>query len=287
MRSVRIWPNSGASPRRGAKVVEGLAPELDTLPEAARLPIEVRLGQLADIRARVDRLTGETEAAHRNSEVSLRLAAIQGVGMLTATAVAATTPDGSTFASARDDAAWLGRTPKPHSTGGKPRSGRISRMGNRYIRRLLYLGAMSLIMARRRRGPGVDWLWQKIATKRTRVVAIAVGNRKARTAWREPSSRSCATARWTDRGSRRRRRARGGRGRNQAPISRRMAAALGLLWLERLSRRIASPGCGRGGSFDLNRFRRFLSGFPPRLCRHRFGHRRVEAGRIGGFPVKR
>ena len=181
MRSVRIWPNSGASPRRGAKVVEGLAPELDTLPEAARLPIEVRLGQLADIRARVDRLTGETEAAHRNSEVSLRLAAIQGVGMLTATAVAATTPDGSTFASARDDAAWLGRTPKPHSTGGKPRSGRISRMGNRYIRRLLYLGAMSLIMARRRRGPGVDWLWQKIATKRTRVVAIAVGNRMART----------------------------------------------------------------------------------------------------------
>lgn len=166
---------------KGAKVVEGLASELDSLPEAARLPIEVLLGQLADIRARVDRLTGEIEMAHRNSEVSLRLATIPGVGTLTATVVAATTPDVSNFASARDYAAWLGLTPKPHSTGGKARTGRISRMGNRYIRRLLYLGAMSLIMVRRRRRPGTDWLAQKLAAKKTRVVAIALANRMART----------------------------------------------------------------------------------------------------------
>lgn len=166
---------------KGAKVVEGLASELDALPEPARLPIEALLGQLADIRARVDRLTDEIEAAHRQSEVSLRLAAIPGVGTLTATVVAATTPDVSNFASARDYAAWLGLTPKPHSTGGKARTGRISRMGNRYIRRLLYLGAMSLIMVRRRRRPGTDWLWQKLAAKKTRVVAIALANRMART----------------------------------------------------------------------------------------------------------
>lgn len=54
-------------------------------------------------------------------------------------------------------------------------------MGNRYIRRLLYLGAMSLIMVRRRCGPGIDWLWQKLAAKKTRVVGIALANRMART----------------------------------------------------------------------------------------------------------
>lgn len=166
---------------KGSNLVEGLASELSAVPEAARGPIEALLGQLAETRARVERLTGEIEAAHRKSEVSLRLASIPGVGALTATVIAATTPDVSNFTSARDYAAWLGLTPKPHSTGGKARTGRISRMGNRHIRRLLYLGAMSLIMVRRRRKPGEDWLSRKLAAKKTRVVAIALANRTART----------------------------------------------------------------------------------------------------------
>jgi transposase len=166
---------------KGAKVVESLSSELEALPEAARRPIEALFGQLAETRTRVEHLTREIEEVHRQSETSRRLAAIPGVGTLTATVIAATTPDVSNFASARDYAAWLGLTPKPHSTGGKARTGRISRMGNRYIRRLLYLGAMSLIMVRRRRGPGIDWLWQKLAAKKARVVAIALANRMART----------------------------------------------------------------------------------------------------------
>jgi hypothetical protein len=68
----------------------------------------------------------------------------------------ATTPDVNNFGSARDYAAWLGLTPKPHSTGGKQKVGRISKMGNRFIRRLLYLGAMAQIMVRRRCGLGSD-----------------------------------------------------------------------------------------------------------------------------------
>ncbi len=101
--------------------------------------------------------------------------------MLSATAIAATTPDVSNFSSARDFAAWLGLTPKQHSTGGKPRSGGISKMGNRDIRRLLYLGAMAQIMLRRRlRNPGSDWVSRKLGTKETKVVAIALANRMAR-----------------------------------------------------------------------------------------------------------
>ncbi|MFD2741747.1 IS110 family transposase [Sulfitobacter aestuarii] len=167
---------------KGSKRVADLADKLDTLPEVARLPLRALFDQLAETQARIDRLTDEIEEVHRENDVSRRLVSIPGVGVLTATAIAATTPDVGNFSSARDYAAWLGLTPKQHSTGGKPRSGGISKMGNRYIRRLLYLGAMAQIMVRRRsRHPGTDWLARKLATKETRVVAIALANRMART----------------------------------------------------------------------------------------------------------
>ena len=167
---------------KGAKRVETLASELDALPKAARMPLQALFEQCAETQARIDRLTDEIKDVHRQSEVSQRLATIPGVGVLTATAIAATTPDVSNFGSARDYAAWLGLTPKPHSTGGKPKNGGISKMGNRYIRRLLYLGAMAQIMVRRRsRSPGTDWLSRKLEAKETKVVAIALANRMART----------------------------------------------------------------------------------------------------------
>ena len=140
---------------KGSKRVADLAEDLGALPEAARLPLRALFDQLAETQARIDRLTDDIEEVHRQNDVSRRLASIPGVGVLTATAIAATTPDVGHFSSARDYAAWLGLTPKQHSTGGKPRSGGISKMGNRYIRRLLYLGAMAQIMVRRRsRHPG-------------------------------------------------------------------------------------------------------------------------------------
>lgn len=167
---------------KGSKRVEDLASELSALQEAARLPLQALFDQFAETGVRIDRLTDEIEEVHRRNEVSRRLASIPGVGVLTATAIAATTPDVSNFGSARDYAAWLGLTPKQHSTGGKTRSGGISKMDNRYIRRLLYLGAMSQIMVRRRsRRPGTDWLSRKLAAKETKVVAIALANRMAQT----------------------------------------------------------------------------------------------------------
>ena len=65
--------------------------------------------------------------------------------------------------------------------------GKISKMGNRYIRRLLYLGAMGVIASRRRRPAGVDWLWQLLERKPVKLVAIALANRTARSARPEPS----------------------------------------------------------------------------------------------------
>ena len=77
----------------------------------------------------------------------------------------------------------LGLTPKPHSSGGKEHLGRISKMGNRHIRRLLYLGAMAQISARRKRDPGEDRLWGMLQRKPVKLVAIALANRMARTIW--------------------------------------------------------------------------------------------------------
>ncbi|WP_425456874.1 transposase [Cereibacter sediminicola] len=74
-------------------------------------------------------------------------------------------------------------TPKPHSSGGKERLGAISKMGNRFIRRLLYLGAMGVISTRRCTDPGEDWLGRMLAKKPRKVVAIALANRMARQVW--------------------------------------------------------------------------------------------------------
>ena len=119
---------------KGSKRVADLAEGLDTLPEAALLPLQALFDQLAETQARIDRLTEEIEQVHLKNDVSRRRASIPGVGVLTATAIAATPPDVSNFSWARDYAAWLGLTPKQHSTGG------MSKMGNRYIRRLLLSG---------------------------------------------------------------------------------------------------------------------------------------------------
>jgi transposase len=168
---------------KGVQNVERLEEHLDRLPEAARMPVSLLFDQLSETDKRIEQLTEEIAETHAHDETSQRLATIPGVGMLTATIIAATTPDVDNFDCARDYAAWLGLTPKPHSTGGKQRVGRISKMGNRYIRRLLYLGAMAQIMVRRRLkcGPGSDWLSNMLMRKKAKVVAIALAHRMART----------------------------------------------------------------------------------------------------------
>lgn len=166
---------------KGAQNVDRLIEQMDRLPEMARTPVGLLFDQLAETNKRIELLSREIEETHEQNETSQRLVTIPGIGVLSATAIAATTPDVSNFDCARDYAAWLGLTPKPHSTGGKQKVGRISKMGNRYIRRLLYLGAMAQIMVRRRRGIGMDWLSSMLTRKKTKVAAIALAHRMART----------------------------------------------------------------------------------------------------------
>ena len=153
------------------------------LPRNARGSIDLLAEQFRDTQTKIEDVTAEIKATAAQDESARRLQSIPGIGPITSSVLAATLPDVTSFRSSRDLAAWIGLTPKPHSTGGKERLGRISKMGNRYIRRLLYLGAMGVIIARKRRAPGDDWLWQLIARKPVKLAAIALASRMARTVW--------------------------------------------------------------------------------------------------------
>ena len=150
------------------------------LPTAARKALNLLADKLIDTQKKIAELTTDIRADVTSNEAAQRLQTIPGVGPITASAFVATLPDIADFKSARDLSAWLGLTPKPHSTGGKERLGRISKMGNKYLRRLLYLGAMAQVSARRRGEPGDDWLWKIIQRTKPKQAAIALANRMAR-----------------------------------------------------------------------------------------------------------
>jgi transposase len=154
----------------------------DRLPPEARLAMTTVAGQLDDLQRRIRDLERAILRWHRQNEASRRLASIPGVGPITASAVVATVGSVESFKSARHFAAFLGLTPKEHSTGGRQRLGRISKQGDVYIRRLLILGGTSLV--RYARGPGAtSWAAGLLQRRPTRVVTVALANKAARIIW--------------------------------------------------------------------------------------------------------
>jgi transposase len=121
---------------------------------------------------------------HRSSEVSQRLATIPGVGPIGATALVASITDPHQFRSGRELAAWIGLTPRQNSSGGKERLGNISKMGDRYLRKLLFLGATAILKySKLRKENVVPRALDLLARKPARVAAIALANRTARVVW--------------------------------------------------------------------------------------------------------
>jgi transposase len=109
---------------------------------------------------------------------------IPGIGVITATAIAATVTDPSHFQSGRQFAAWLGLVPRQSSSGGKERLGSISKMGDRYLRTLLVVGATSVIRyARGKNAAGAAWINSLLARRPARLVSVALANKTARIAW--------------------------------------------------------------------------------------------------------
>lgn len=154
------------------------------------IPIAVRdichglIEQIGDLSARVDELKKRIDAMSREAETTRRLQTMPGVGPILSLAIEAFAPPMESFRRGRDFAAWLGLVPLQKSTGGKQRLGKMSKMGQRDIRRLLIIGAMSVVYgATRKRPPEGSWLARMLARKPRMLVAVALANKMARGIW--------------------------------------------------------------------------------------------------------
>ncbi|MGG5823054.1 IS110 family transposase [Falsiroseomonas sp. HW251] len=153
-----------------------------TLPPLARQALRGLAAELEALGKRVEEIEAAILVWHKESDASRRLAAVPGIGPITASAIVATVGDVSNFASARHFAAWIGLVPKRNSTGGKPRQGGISKAGDRYLRRLLVLGATAVIRHTRIKARE-GWLAELIERRPTMVAAVAQANKTARIVW--------------------------------------------------------------------------------------------------------
>lgn len=160
------------------------------IPELARALIAEKGEQLIATDARVAALDAKLKAWHRQNEISCRLVKIPGIGERIAPMIVMKVPDPKVFKSGRDFAAWIGLTPKDHSTGGKTRLGGISRAGDETLRSLLVVGATSVIkQARNNPKNAQPWLRDLLARKPAKLAAVALANKMARIAWKLMVSR--------------------------------------------------------------------------------------------------
>jgi transposase len=173
--------------RNIVKLARTVFDECDTqhaLPEMAHVALAILVRRLLELEDELQALDKVLHEWHRTNEASQRLAAVPGIGVITATAIVATVSDPLQFRSGRQFAAWLGLVPKQNSSGNKQRLGGISKQGDRYLRRLLVVGATAVIRhVRCKETPAAHWLKALLEKKPVRLVSVALANKTARIAW--------------------------------------------------------------------------------------------------------
>ena len=153
------------------------------MPIDARATLMVLAAQLHALQTLIGTLDKRIMAQHRTSDESKRLETIPGIGPIGATTIVAVVPDPKVFKSGRDFAAWIGLVPRQDSTGGKQKLGPISKQGDRYLRRILVVGAHAVLRRARQNPAKYPWLTQLLARRPFKVVAVALANKMARVAW--------------------------------------------------------------------------------------------------------
>jgi len=183
----------------GISLPQGFKALLQQLPEILEdaennLPMQTR-HLLATLKVQYDRLLDSEDqlkqalnAWHQQNETSQRLETIPGVGLQTATALAATIGEGKDFKNGRQLSAYLGLVPRQHSSGGRDKLLGISKRGDGYLRKLLIHGARAVIRHVRRRislgQPGGNpWVEQLLVRCHPNEVAVALANKMARISW--------------------------------------------------------------------------------------------------------
>jgi transposase len=162
---------------------ELMAGELAISPRALRLLEDLR-DEWASLDRRIGAYDDELALLCREDEMARRLATIPGIGVINATALVAAVGDASAFAKGRDLAAWLGLTPRQHSTGGKTKLLGISKRGNKYLRTQLIHGARAALVHFAKKSTSVGaWVRQLLTRAHPNVVVVALAAKLARIAW--------------------------------------------------------------------------------------------------------
>ena len=178
----QIAPKGAANVSRLVAIIED---PLNGLPEQAVTTLRVLVEVIRGFDTQIAKLDAEIRHRAVENELARRLMTIPGMGPLIATAITVLAPPPETFRRARDFAAWLGLVPRQHSTGGKQRLGATTKMGERSLRRLLILGANSVIIKRHVHAlakPGT-WLAEMLSRKPPMLVRVALANKMARIVW--------------------------------------------------------------------------------------------------------
>ncbi|MDT4770372.1 IS110 family transposase ISRsp4 [compost metagenome] len=157
-----------------------------SLPELARELFAMQGEEYRELLAEIKTADGQLMALHRADECNKRLAEIPGVGPIGASLLMMKTPDPTMFKSGRDFAAWIGLTPRDHSTAGKVRLGVITRAGDEMLRSVLVADATAVLQAVRigRSKNASPWLLELLQRKKPKLVAVALANKIARIAWK-------------------------------------------------------------------------------------------------------
>jgi transposase len=155
----------------------------DNLPALACNALHGLIDQMRVLAREIEKIEETILTWHRQNAASRRLAAIPGIGPITASAITAAVPDATLFSSGRSFAAWLGLTPRSHSSGGKEKLVGISKRGDSYIRRLLVIGATAVIRRARHDNASRSWAAKLLTHKPARLVSVALANKTARIAW--------------------------------------------------------------------------------------------------------
>jgi transposase len=156
----------------------------ETIPALARELFAIHGKEYRQLQARLEAIEARLMAWHRADACSQRLAEIPGIGPIGASMLVMKTPAPETFRSSRHFAAWLGLTPKDHSTAGKSKLGGITRAGDEALRSVLVVGSTSVLRRIRQRGTGSPWLIDLLKRKPPKLAAVALANKNARIAWK-------------------------------------------------------------------------------------------------------
>jgi transposase len=178
----------GLTAAKGLSKIEPLLARIAAdaaLPELARELFAGYGREYVGLQVQIAKIEAQLRAWHKGNELSRRLAEIPSIGLIGASLLAMKVTDPHAFRSGRDFAAWLGLTPKDHSTAGKTRLGVITRAGDEALRSTLVAGATSVIQqVKKGRGHPSRWLVELLKRKPPKLAAVALANKTARVAWK-------------------------------------------------------------------------------------------------------